>query len=168
MTADAAARSATLVSNALARFTCALFGFAPPSLALIVLRLTLARPFFASGLTRWDGWFDLSFGARALFADEYRLHIFGAEIPFPEPELVAALASTAEIVLPILLAFGFLTRYAALGLLCMTAVIQLTYPDGWQNFHLPWAAMALAIMAFGPGALSLDRLLGLDGFPSRR
>ena len=74
------------------------------------------------------------------------------------PSCVATMASTAEIVLPILLAFGFLTRYAALGLLCMTAVIQLTYPDGWQNFHLPWATMALAIMAFGPGAVSVDRL----------
>ncbi|HKN28093.1 MAG TPA: DoxX family protein [Roseiarcus sp.] len=168
MTADAAAPLATPVSNVVCRFTRALFGFAPASLALIVLRLTLARPFFASGLTRWDGWFTLSFGTKVLFSDEYRLHVFGAEIPFPEPELVAAMASTAEIVLPILLAFGFLTRYAALGLLCMTAVIQLTYPDGWQNFHLPWAAMALAVMAFGPGALSLDRLLGLDGLPPRR
>ena len=46
----------------------------------------------------------------------------------------------------------------------MTAVIELVYPDGWANFHLPWATMALAIMAFGPGALSLDRLLGLDGW----
>jgi putative oxidoreductase len=168
MTADAAARRAAPLSNALARFTRGLFGFAPASLALIVLRLTLARPFFASGLTRWDGWFNLSFGAKALFADEYRLHVFGAQIPFPRPELVAALASTAEIFLPILLAFGFLTRYAALGLLCMTAVIQLTYPDGWQDFHLPWAAMALAIMAFGPGALSFDRLLGLDALPPGR
>ena len=78
------------------------------------------------------------------------------------------MASTAEIVLPILLAFGFLTRYAALGLLGMTAVIQLVYPDGWQNFHLPWATMAIAIMAFGPGAISIDRLLGLDGAPPRR
>lgn len=56
----------------------------------------------------------------------------------------------------------------AFGLSCMTPVIQLTYPDGWQDFHLLWAAMALAIMAFGPGALSLDRLLGLDGFPPGR
>ena len=50
----------------------------------------------------------------------------------------------------------------------MTAVIQLTYPDGWQNFHLPWAAMALAIMAFGPGAFSLDRMIGLDDLSPRR
>ena len=109
----------------------------PLSLALPALRLALARPFFASGLTRWDGWFTLSFGTKILFSDEYKLHIFGAEIPFPMPELVATMASTAEIVLPILLAFGFLTRYAALGLLGMTAVIQLTYPDGWANSICP-------------------------------
>ena len=66
------------------------------------------------------------------------------------------MASTAEIALPILLAFGLLTRWAALGLLGMTAIIQLTYPDGWANFHLYWAAMALAILTFGP-------VLGGDG-----
>ena len=137
MKADAAAPFATPLSNPIARFTLALFGLAPASLALIVLRLTLARPFFASGLTRWDGWFTLSFGAKVLFSDEYRLHLFGQEIPFPQPELVATMASTAEIVLPILLAFGFLTRYAALGLLGMTAVIQFVYPDAWQTSICP-------------------------------
>ena len=60
------------------------------------------------------------------------------------------------------------TRWAALGLLCMTAIIQLTYPDGWANFHLYWAAMALAIVTFGPGAVSVDRLLGLDGWSARK
>ena len=50
----------------------------------------------------------------------------------------------------------------------MTAIIQLTYPDGWANLHLYWAAMALAIITFGPGAVSLDRLLGLDGWSARR
>jgi putative oxidoreductase len=148
--------------SAFARFTAAAFGLAPMSLALLVLRLTLARPFFASGLTRWDGWFNIAFGTKILFAEEYKLHIFRAEIPFPYPDLVATLASSAEIALPILLAAGLFTRYAALGLLGMTAVIQLTYPDGWANFHLPWAAMALAVMAFGPGRVSLDYWLGLD------
>ena len=168
MSLNAASSLAPALSNPIARFTRTLFGLVPASLALLVLRLTLAMPFYKSGLTRWDGWFNLSFGAKALFSDEYKLHLFGQEIAFPYPELMATMASTAEIVLPILLAFGFLTRYAALGLLCMTAVIQLVYPDGWQNFHLPWAAMALAIMAFGPGAISIDRLLGIDGAEPRR
>ena len=155
------------LSNPIARFTQGLFGLVPLSLAALLLRLALARPFFASGLTRWDGWFTLSFGTKILFSEEYKLHIFGSEIPFPAPELVATLASTAEITLPILLAFGLLTRYAALGLLGMTAVIQLTYPDGWANFHLPWAVMAIAILAIGPGRVSLDALIGLDGRQGR-
>ena len=168
MIADAAHAPALTASNPIARLTSALFGLIPAWLPLLILRLTLARPFFASGLTRWDGWFTLSFGTKTLFAEEYKLHIFGSEISFPMPELVATMASTAEIVLPILLAFGFLTRWAALGLLAMTGVIQLTYPDGWANFHLYWAAMALAIMTFGPGAVSLDRLIGLDGWSAWR
>ena len=163
MIADAAHPPALAPLNPIARLTSVVFGLVPAWLPLLVLRLALARPFFASGLTRWDGWFTLSFGTKILFSQEYKLHIFGAEIPFPMPELVATMASTAEIVLPILLAFGLLTRWAALGLLGMTAIIQLTYPDGWANFHLYWAAMALAILTFGPGAVSLDRLLGLDG-----
>jgi putative oxidoreductase len=168
VSADAGRTIALAPLNPIARLTSAVFGLIPAWLPLLVLRLTLARPFFASGLTRWDGWFTLSFGTKILFAQEYKLHIFGAEIPFPMPELVAAMASTAEIVLPILLAFGLLTRWAALGLLCMTAVIQLTYPDAWPDYHLPWATMALAIMTFGPGAISIDRLLGLDGWSKAR
>ena len=168
MIADAAPARALTASNPIARLTSALFGLIPAWLPLLILRLTLARPFFASGLTRWDGWFTLSFGTKTLFAEEYKLHIFGSEISFPMPELVATMASTAEIVLPILLAFGFLTRWAALGLLVMTGVIQLTYPDGWANFHLYWGAIALAIMTFGPGAVSLDRLIGLDGWSAWR
>ena len=167
MIADAAHAPAFAPLSPIARVTGAVFGLVPAWLPLLILRLALARPFFASGLTRWDGWFTLSFGTKILFAQEYKLHIFGAQIPFPMPELVATMASTAEIALPILLAFGLLTRWAALGLLCMTAIIQLTYPDGWANFHLYWAAMALAILTFGPGAVSLDRLVGLDGWSAR-
>jgi putative oxidoreductase len=168
MIADAVRAPALALFSPIARLTSAVFALVPAWLPLVVLRLALARPFFASGLTRWDGWFTLSFGTKILFAQEYKLHIFGSEIPFPAPELVATMASTAEIVLPILLAFGFLTRWAALGLLCMTAIIQLTYPDGWANFHLYWGAMALAILTFGPGAVSIDRLIGLDGWSARR
>lgn len=134
----------------------------PAALPLLLLRLALAVPFFKSGLTKWDGPFQLSAGARYLFAEEFRLHLFGAEIPYPAPELMAYLSGIAEIVLPVLLVLGLGTRFAALGILAMTALIQLTVPEGWANFHLPWAAMALSLVVFGGGRFGLDRRIGLD------
>lgn len=148
--------------GAIALFTEAVFGIIPLSLTMLVLRFALAVPFWRSGLTKWDGFLNVSFGAEQLFAEEFKLHIFGAEIPYPAPELVATLSAIAEVSFPVLLVLGFGARYAALGLLGMTAIIQLTVPDGWANFHLPWAAMALAIMTFGPGKIALDYVLGLD------
>jgi putative oxidoreductase len=131
----------------------------PAALPLLALRVALAVPFFKSGLTKWNGFPTLSDGAVFLFTQEFRLHVFGRQYPYPAPLLSAMLAGTAEIVLPVLLVLGLGTRYAALALLAMTAVIQLTVPEGWANFHLPWAAMALTLVVFGGGAASLDRLV---------
>ncbi|CDM60627.1 MULTISPECIES: DoxX family protein [Rhizobium] len=127
---------------------------APP-----VLRIALALPFLRSGLTRWDGFLSLSPGTLFLFEEQFRLHIFGGEYVLPAPDQLALLTATAEIVLPILLIFGLATRFAALSLLVMTGVIQLVFPDGWANFHLYWAALALGVIAIGPGAISGDYLL---------
>ncbi|NKN36057.1 DoxX family protein [Agrobacterium sp. a22-2] len=131
----------------------------PSSLPLLALRLALAVPFFKSGLTKWDGFLTLSPGAQFLFQEEFKLHILGNQFSYPFPLTMAAAAGTGELVLPVLLVLGFGTRFAALGLLLMTVVIQLTIPDGWANFHLPWAAMALALMVFGSGRIAIDPLV---------
>ena len=133
---------------------CVALVVAPP-----VLRIALAVPFFKSGLTKWDGFLSLSPAATFLFEEEFKLHIFGQAYDFPLPTAFAYVDSIAEIVLPVLLVIGLATRFSAFGLLVMTGVIQLVVPEGWANFHLPWAGLALAIIALGPGALSLDRLL---------
>jgi len=140
--------------EALEWFARAALVVAPP-----VLRIALAVPFFKSGLTKRDGFLSLSPAATFLFEEEFKLHIFGQAHDFPLPNAFAYLDSIAEIVLPVLLVVGLATRFSALGLLVMTGVIQLVVPEGWANFHLPWAGLALAIIALGPGALSLDRLL---------
>lgn len=127
---------------------------APP-----VLRVALAVPFYRSGLTKWDGFLSLSAGAEYLFAEVFKLHIFGGVYDFPAPLVVATLSGLGEVILPILLVLGLATRFAALGLLVMTGVIQLVMPEAWPNAHLPWAAMALGIIALGPGPLSLDTLV---------
>lgn len=126
---------------------------APP-----LLRVALAVPFFKSGLTKWDSFLSLSPAASFLFEDEFKLHIFGHAYDFPFPGVFAYFDGLAEIVLPVLLVLGFATRFSALALLVMTGVIQLVVPEGWANFHLPWAALALALMTLGPGKLSLDHL----------
>ncbi|MCS3725374.1 putative oxidoreductase [Bradyrhizobium betae] len=127
--------------------------------APLVLRIALALPFFRSGLTKWDGFLSLSPAAAFLFEEEFKLHLFGQAYDFPFPTLFAYFDGVAEIVLPVLLILGFATRFSALALLVMTGIIQLTVPEGWANFHLPWAALAIGLMAVGPGALSMDRLL---------
>lgn len=127
---------------------------APP-----IVRIALALPFLRSGLTRWDGFLSLSVGTQFLFEEQFKLHLFGAEYGFPMPDTVALLTAIAEILLPLLLIAGLATRFAGLALLVMTAVIQLVFPDGWMNFHLYWAALALAVMALGPGPLSLGHLI---------
>ncbi len=147
--------------NALSRFTEGAFALLPGSLAMLGARFALAVPFWYSSQTKWDGWFTLSFGALAQFGD-LKLHIFGAEYPFPAQATMALLAAIGETVFSVLLAFGLASRYAALGILGMTAIIQLTEPDGWYNYHLAWASMALAIACFGPGKIALDYWLGLD------
>jgi putative oxidoreductase len=131
------------------------------TIAPCVLRIALALPFLRSGLTRWNGFLSLSDATIFLFENQFKLHVLGAVVALPAPDALAFLVAMAEIVLPVLLLIGLATRFAALGLLVMTGVIQLVFPDGWANFHLYWAALALAILALGPGALSLDRLIDL-------
>jgi putative oxidoreductase len=149
------------VVAAAARTSAAVRAIAPPSLTQLALRLALAVPFWRSGVNKWDGFLQLSDVAVLLFSSEFRLHLPGGPYAFPAPGLVAFASGVAEVLLPVLLVLGLGTRLAALGLLAITAVIQLTVPDGWP-VHLTWAAMALGIVAWGPGRVSLDHALRVE------
>ncbi len=128
------------------------------SLTQFVLRVALAVPFWKSGILKWNGFLDLNDTAVTLFTDEFKLHLPGGPYDFPAPALMAFLSGCVEILFPVLLVLGLGTRFVAAGLLFMTLIVELTIPDGWP-VHLTWAAMALAIMAWGPGQLSADRAL---------
>lgn len=131
---------------------------AQPSLVQLIMRFALAVPFWRSGILKWDGFLQLSDTAVTLFTDEFMLHLPGGPYPFPAPTLMAFLSGSGEIIFPILLVLGLATRFAALGLLCMTVIVELIVPDGWP-VHITWAAMALGIMAWGPGRFSIDYLV---------
>jgi putative oxidoreductase len=129
-----------------------------PSLVQLVMRLALAVPFWRSGILKWNGFLKLGDTAVTLFSDEFMLHLPGGPYHFPAPAVMAFLSGCGEIMFPVLLVLGLGTRFAALGLLFMTLIVELTVPDGWP-IHLTWAAMALGIMASGPGRISVDHLI---------
>jgi putative oxidoreductase len=150
--------SVRFVIEVIERAVGAIRWVARPSLVQLVLRVALAVPFWKSGILKWDGFLQLNDTAVALFTDEFKLHLPGGPYDFPAPAAMAFLSGCAEIVFPVLLVLGLGTRFAATGLLFMTCIVELTIPAGWP-IHITWAAMALGIMAWGPGKLSADEAL---------
>lgn len=151
-------RSAAVAEKALGIIRCIAF----PSLTQLALRLALAVPFWKSGILKWDGFLRVNDFAIMLFTDEFKLHLPGGPYDFPAPAVMAFLSGCGEIGFPVLLVLGLGTRFAATGLLFMTLIVELTVPDGWP-IHITWAAMALAIMAWGPGQVSADQILKSTG-----
>lgn len=145
----------------------------PESFIALLARFSIAAVFWKSGQTKIeglaidlvDGTFELgiprlSSSAVALFRDEYGL-------PWIPPDVAATLAALGEHALPILVLFGLATRFAALGLLSMTAVIQLLVVPGAYPTHGVWAAVLLWLMVRGPGRWSLDHAWATRGLRGR-
>lgn len=155
--------TATRVEADLTRRLCLLAGkltsvirmVAQPWFVQLVMRLALATPFWRSGVNKWEGFLQLNETTKLLFLSEFMLHLPGGPYHFPAPVAVAFLSGCGEILFPVLLVIGLATRVAASGLLFMTLIVELTVPDGWP-VHVTWAAMALGIMAWGPGWISVD------------
>jgi putative oxidoreductase len=127
----------------------------PSNLLLLVARFGVASVFFQSGRTKVEGLLTITDSTYSLFETEYAL-------PLIPTDIAAHAATYSEHLFPILLVLGLFSRLGALGLFGMTAVIEIfVYPDAWPT-HLSWAGLLLPIIACGPGAWSLDNLLGLD------
>lgn len=131
----------------------------PMSLLTLCARIFPAAVFWQSGQTKVEGW-RVTDGAVALFQEEYRL-------PLLDPWLAAHLAAFAEHFFPVLLVLGLAARLSAAALLAMTLVIEIfVYPDAWPT-HGVWATCFLLVLARGPGAISLDALIGRWFGPAR-
>jgi putative oxidoreductase len=114
-------------------------------------RIFPAMVFWQSGQTKVEG-FSLKPSAVALFESEYQL-------PLIDPAIAATAAAVAEHLFPVLLVIGLASRFSAIALLLMTAVIEIfVYPDAWP-IHGVWATCFLIVIARGPGPLSLDHLI---------
>ena len=102
--------------------------------------------FFASGLAKLNDFEETI----ELFDDDFA-------VPFLSAEPAAYLATAGELVLPVLLILGLFTRVGALGLLIMTAVIQIWVLQDLQ--HYLWMLILAMLTGYGGGKISLDNLL---------
>lgn len=119
--------------------------------AALTGRLYVAHAFFLSGVTKLRDWGTTV----ALFTDEYH-------VPLLPPEVAAAMGTTGELVLPILLVLGLGGRFAALGLsvVNVVAVISLSEiaPAALQQ-HVTWGVILVFLALFGCGKWALDHFL---------
>ena len=124
-------------------------GFVP--LLLLFCRLWVAWVFFNSGLIKLSSWDSTLY----LFELEY-------QVPILPWELTAYLGTAAELVLPVFLALGLITRPMAAILFVFNIIAVVSYPLLWEKGfydHQLWGLMILVVIVWGPGPLSLDHIL---------
>ena len=144
-------------STAVATFYCGaarLLDRLQPLVAL-GLRVYVARVFLLSGLTKIHDWSV----TLALFENEYH-------VPVLSPAVAAALGTATELSMPVLLALGLGTRFAAGVLFVFNIVAVMSYPDLPDiavKDHVLWGLMLLVLLVYGAGGLSLDRWLESRG-----
>jgi len=133
-------------------------------LLLLAARLYVSQVFFRSGMIKIHDWS----ATLALFHDEYT-------VPVLPPDVAAVVGTCGELGFPVLIALGLAGRFGAAGLFVVNVMAVASYPQLWGfecpagiNAHFYWGSLLLALVAFGPGRLSLDALiLRMAGLPQR-
>ncbi len=161
-------RSRSVVASAIDGFVSAC-SFVPYALVALALRIVMARVFFLDGQTRVEGphlaYSFHGFGASVILPMQVKAETLFTFITqyaaLPVPGAIAAyLVGYAEFSLPLMLVMGFGTRIAALGLLIMTAMIQVfVMPQALWTTHVYWALLLLVLLSLGPGKISLDHAI---------
>lgn len=129
-------------------------GLASP--LLLAIRLYVPWQFFKSGLVKLQGWESTLY----LFREEYH-------VPLLPPVAAAVAGTTGEILFPVLLAAGLLTRYSAIGLSAVNVMAVVSYAnvllsEGFEaalGQHYLWGSLLLVLAVFGPGRWSMDEFL---------
>ncbi len=120
------------------------------SIALLALRLYVSWVFFTAGLTKIKDWDTTLF----LFEEEYN-------VPFLSPEIAAWMGTAGELVLPVLVSLGLLSRFCAFGLFIVNIVAVISLADiapAAMGQHMLWGLSLIVIVLWGAGYFSIDRL----------
>ena len=131
----------------------------PYSFIALLARLSVAWPIWEAGRARVSG----SWNIIEPRSSTMTMYLGGWNIRWIPYEAAAIATQLAEFALPILLAVGLASRFAALGLLVLLIVFEIFVHAGPYALHGAWAALLLLIIKAGPGRFSLDHLLGRRG-----
>lgn len=121
----------------------------------LAIRCYVGLQFFKAGLVKISDWS----ATLSLFREDYR-------VPVLSPELAAVMGASGELVFPLLLFIGLLSRPAALGLFAVNLMAVISYPQLFTfdcpaaiNDHFYWGFLLLTLVAMGPGKFSIDAWL---------
>ena len=95
------------------------------NVSLLVLRLWLGWVFISAGLTKFNHWDSTLF----LFEYEY-------QVPLIPWQLAAYVGTAAEVILPMFVVIGLITRPMALALFGFNIVAVISYPSIWESGFL--------------------------------
>lgn len=137
---------------------------------LLLLRIWVALAFWHAGVVK----FEDPAGTRYLFNNLYH-------VPLLSAGFAAVLGTWIELLVPWFVGLGLSGRISALFLFVYNIVAFTSFPGLWPHGlwtglfntsdfadHKIWGLMLLAVIAWGPGRLSLDALAGLAWRRGRR
>jgi len=137
---------------------------------LLAFRVWVAWAFWQAGLVKIAD----PVGTQFLFENMYH-------VPLLPPDFAAWLGTWIELVVPWFVGLGLLGRPFAAFLFIYNIVAFSSFPALWPHGfwhglfnatdfadHKVWGLMLMAVIAWGPGALSLDRLIGWARAPRRQ
>lgn len=120
-------------------------------IANVWARIYIGLVFWRSGVAKFNDMEETVENFDPAEDGDFVLSFLPESIP---PEIPAYMATIGELVLPILLFVGLLTRFSAIGLLVMAAVIQFFVLQDHQHYF--WMIILALLVGQGGGKLSVD------------
>lgn len=131
------------------------------AITLLCMRVWVALAFWQAGLVKIAS----PETTRYLFENVYH-------VPLLPPDMAALFGTWIELIVPWFIGLGLLSRPSALFLFIYNIMAFVSYPALWPHGfwnglfgttafadHKIWGLMLMAVIAWGPGKLSLDTLV---------
>jgi putative oxidoreductase len=128
------------------------------------------RPWLLAATRFWVSWQFLKSGWLKLSNWDVTIELFRSEyqVPLLTPTIAAICGTFGELLFPVLLILGLLTRVGALGLFAVNALAVISYwhvlgSEGYEAAlaqHVLWGYMLAVLAVCGGGALTLDQKSG--------